>query len=135
MKAAAAVIFDPDGRLLLIRENYDRRRYSFPGGAVEPHESPEDAAVRETLEETGVIVAIDRLVGRYRLAGGLDIHLFACRHVAGEPAVPSTGEIAEVGWYAPDAIPHPVSNVLHHALPDVVDGARNVVRENLPRLN
>lgn len=65
-EGAAAAILDSDGRLLLIKENYDRRRYSFPGGEVESGESPLEAVVREALEETGVIVRIDHLVGIYR---------------------------------------------------------------------
>lgn len=52
-QAAAAWVFDGEGRLLLIRENYDRRRYGPPGGAVEPGESPLEAVVREFAEETG----------------------------------------------------------------------------------
>ncbi|MGH3132912.1 MAG: NUDIX hydrolase [Gaiellaceae bacterium] len=50
--AAAAAILDSRDWLLLVKESYDRRRYSFPGGAVEHGESPLDTAVRETKEET-----------------------------------------------------------------------------------
>jgi len=31
---AAAVIFDTEGRVLLIKENYDRRRWGLPGGVL-----------------------------------------------------------------------------------------------------
>jgi 8-oxo-dGTP pyrophosphatase MutT (NUDIX family) len=34
--AAWAIVLDERGRVLLIRENYGRRRYGLPGGAVEP---------------------------------------------------------------------------------------------------
>ena len=46
-QVVAAWIFDEHGRVLLIRENYDRRRYGPPGGKVEPGESPREAVVRE----------------------------------------------------------------------------------------
>jgi 8-oxo-dGTP pyrophosphatase MutT (NUDIX family) len=135
VQGAAAVIFDDGGRVLLVKENYDRRRYAFPGGAVEAHEAPEDAVVREVKEETGLDVAVDHLIGLYRLDDGVSVHLFRCRIVRGTPALPDTGEIAEVGWYTPDAVPAPVTNVLHHALPDAVAGRRGVVRSGLARLN
>jgi 8-oxo-dGTP diphosphatase len=50
---AAAIVFDADGRVLVVKENYDRHRWSFPGGRVEDGESPEQACVREAREETG----------------------------------------------------------------------------------
>lgn len=52
---ASAVVLDPDGRVLLHRH---RRldRWLQPGGHVEDGEGPEAAAVRETVEETGLTV-------------------------------------------------------------------------------
>jgi mutator protein MutT len=134
-QAAAAVIFDDDGRFLLMQENYGRRRYGFPGGAVEPGETPEDAVVREVKEETGVDVSVEHLIGLYRLEHGVPVHLFRCAIAAGEAAVPDTDEIAEVDWYTADDLPAPITNLLHHALPDALAGGRGVVRTGLPRLN
>jgi 8-oxo-dGTP diphosphatase len=135
LQGAAAVIFDDDGRVLLVKENYGRRRYGFPGGAVEPDEAPDDAVVRELKEETGLDVEVDHLIGLYRLDDGVSVHLFRCRIVGGTPAVPDTEEIAEVGWYDAGGLPAPVTNVLHHALGDALAGRRGVVRSGLPRLN
>jgi 8-oxo-dGTP diphosphatase len=135
LQGAAAVIFDADGRVLLIRENYDRRRYGFPGGAIELGESPVEAAVRETFEETATRVLVDHLIGLYQLENGFLVHLFRCRILEGAPAVPATGEIAEVGWFDTGALPAPATNILHHALPDALAGERGVVRTGLRRLN
>jgi 8-oxo-dGTP pyrophosphatase MutT (NUDIX family) len=66
-QGAAAFIFDERGRLLLVRENYDRRRYGPPGGRVEPGESPFHAVVREAREEAGIEVAVEHLIVAYRL--------------------------------------------------------------------
>lgn len=78
---------------------------------------------------------IDYLVGVYRLFGGLTVSLFRCVIVGGAPHLPGTGEIAEVGWFAAEDIPEPRSNLLHHALEDVVAGRRGVVRDGLPRIS
>jgi len=134
IEGAAAVIFDSSGRILLVRENYGRRRWSLPGGAVEPGETPEQTVVRETLEETGVRVGVEHLVGSYPLEHGFTAHAFRCLVVQGEPSVPTTGEIAEVGWSRADEVRIPKSNVLHYALPDAMRGLSNVVRVNLPRV-
>jgi ADP-ribose pyrophosphatase YjhB (NUDIX family) len=58
---AEAAIFDPDGRILLVRRS-DDGRWCLPCGWVEPNESPAEAAVRETREETGLVVRPTRLV-------------------------------------------------------------------------
>jgi ADP-ribose pyrophosphatase YjhB (NUDIX family) len=86
-------------------------------------------------EETGLEVRIAHLVGVYRLEGGLTVSVFRCSIVAGTEAIPDSGEIADVRWFEPDAIPEPTTNILHHALPDIVSGARGVVRDGLPKLN
>jgi ADP-ribose pyrophosphatase YjhB (NUDIX family) len=134
-QGAAAAIVDEHGRLLLVKENYDRRRYTLPGGAVESGESPLETVVREAREEACIAIEIDHVVGIYRLVAGAAVVVFRCSIESGTPAVPKTGEIAEVGWFAPDEIPQPWSNLLHHALEDIVAGRHGVVRLDLERIN
>lgn len=65
--AADCVVFDPQGRLLLIRRKNPpfQGRYALPGGFVEYGETTEQAAARELLEETGLrAVGLD-LIGVY----------------------------------------------------------------------
>lgn len=59
---AEAAIFDPEGRILLVRRS-DDGLWCLPCGWVEPNESPEEAAVREAGEETGLEVRPRHLVG------------------------------------------------------------------------
>jgi ADP-ribose pyrophosphatase YjhB (NUDIX family) len=59
---ADAAIFDPEGRILLVRRS-DDGLWCLPCGWVEPNESPEEAAVRESREETGLEVQPRHLVG------------------------------------------------------------------------
>ena len=58
----SVLIFDARGRVLLVR-HHEGNDWTTPGGMVEPYEMPSDAAVRETWEETGLHVALTRLVG------------------------------------------------------------------------
>jgi 8-oxo-dGTP pyrophosphatase MutT (NUDIX family) len=58
---AEAAVFDEEGRILLVQRS-DDRRWCLPCGWVEPNESPEEAAVREAWEETGLTVKVRRLV-------------------------------------------------------------------------
>jgi 8-oxo-dGTP pyrophosphatase MutT (NUDIX family) len=58
------VVTDNDGRLLLIRRS-DNGNWALPGGAIDVGESLNQAAIRETEEETGIRCEITGLVGIY----------------------------------------------------------------------
>lgn len=62
-----AALVELNGRFLTVEEFASGRRVlSQPGGHIETGESPEDAVVRETLEETGCSVECADLIGVYR---------------------------------------------------------------------
>ena len=58
---ATVAIIDSEGRILLMQRT-DNDAWCLPGGFVEPDETPADAAIRETEEETGLEVEITDLV-------------------------------------------------------------------------
>ena len=59
---ADAAIFNERGEILLM-ERADGSGWCLPCGWVETNEKPSEAVVRETLEETGLVVEVKRLVG------------------------------------------------------------------------
>lgn len=132
-QAAAAWVFDEDGRILLVRENYDRHRWGPPGGAVEAGEAPFEAVRREFEEETCAIFEPAALIGLYHFtypSGRMEPWLGFCfaGEVTGMPALPSSGEIADIGWFPPDELPSPITNLLKHVLPEARAQARGVCR-------
>lgn len=56
------LVFNAEGHLLLVR-SADDGAWGIPGGLVEPFEGPEEAALRETWEETGLKVELQGLLG------------------------------------------------------------------------
>jgi len=58
--AVRAVVFDDDGRLLLIRRR-DNGRWAMPAGAMELDESVYGCLVREVFEESGLVVKVATL--------------------------------------------------------------------------
>ncbi len=105
-KVVAAVIPVLDGRVALVRRAMTPRRGSwvFPGGYVDAGEQVEDAARRETKEETGLDVCIERLIGVYSRAGEDVVLVVFAGRVTGGTLVAGVEEI-EAGWFAPDALP------------------------------
>ena len=59
---ASVLTYDASGQVLLVR-HADGDVWTTPGGMIEPGETPANAAVRETWEETGLIVALTRIIG------------------------------------------------------------------------
>jgi len=62
MPTASVLVFDDAKRVLLVR-HVEGNNWTTPGGMIEPYETPADAAVRETWEETGLFVELTRIVG------------------------------------------------------------------------
>ena len=76
-------------KVLLIRQAKGQSlagQWSIPWGVVDNEESPEDATLRETYEESGIKAEIDGLIGiqNLRTAGWLGI-IFLCHPVEGQP--------------------------------------------------
>lgn len=119
-----ALVFDPDGRVLLLRHTYVPGWY-FPGGGVEANETAAEAAEREILEETAVVlVEPPRLVSMH-----LNIRVSPRDHVAffvgrteAATARARTGEIAEVGFFAPGALPEGVTGATARRIGEVIEG-------------
>jgi ADP-ribose pyrophosphatase YjhB (NUDIX family) len=103
---AVAIIRDDGGRILLVRQTYHRAgiRWAPPGGWLAHGESPREAAARETREETGLRVA----VGRVLEIGSGPYHevslVFECQ-VTGDAGFRPSHETDRIGYFAPSDLP------------------------------
>lgn len=107
----ATGILELEGKLFIQQRNTDDiwgGLWEFPGGRLEQDELPEDAVVREYLEETGFRVAVCRKITtvthfytRYKVI----LHCFACRLTgAGRRHKPQLTAARDYRWVLPEEI-------------------------------
>jgi ADP-ribose pyrophosphatase YjhB (NUDIX family) len=103
LSSVTAVVRDARNSLLLVQQS-DDGVWSTPGGAVEMQETPADAVVRETWEETGLLVRPIRLIAVY---GGPE---FVVRYPNGDESqyISAIFECASALTAAPGGVAAPV---------------------------
>jgi 8-oxo-dGTP pyrophosphatase MutT (NUDIX family) len=103
-KAAGTIVLDPDrGVLLLWRHRFitDTWGWEIPAGGMNPGETPEDAAARETLEETGWRPGPLRPLVRFNPTNGISdqtFHTFVADGARHEGDPTDVGESERVEW-------------------------------------
>lgn len=130
-KPIAAAVITERGRVLMIRRRVAEGRllWAFPSGGVEAGETVEDAAVRETVEETGLVVEAVKVIGsREHPDTHRHMHYVSCRVVAGAATVADVEELAEVEWVTYGEIPEKVP----HGLFDQVDAYLRAELQGVP---
>jgi ADP-ribose pyrophosphatase YjhB (NUDIX family) len=119
------LVQDEQGRVLLVRHTYLDGWY-LPGGGVDARETLESAAIRELAEETGLVaqsrpVLISVHANERFMPGD---HVAVMRVDSFDPGVlTSRHEIAEVGFFALDALPDDLNRGTRARLAEIFDGA------------
>lgn len=80
---AFAILINEQGQVLLSHRR-DVDMWNLPGGGMESRELPTEAVIREVMEETGLEVTVERLVGVYGKVDKDDlVFAFECKVVGG----------------------------------------------------
>ena len=110
--SAGGLVVDSTGKLGLLIGRRDlkdatgkRILWSLPKGHIEEGETPEEAALREVQEETGIVSVIEKSLGVidfWFMAGGKRIHKTVHHYLFRETGgllAPQESEVDEVGWF------------------------------------
>jgi len=105
-RGAIAVVLR-QGQLLVIRRAAGVEApgtYCFPGGAIEPGESPRQAVCRELQEELGVEGQAERPLWQSVTPWNVELSWWLTRVEPGCRLVPNPAEVAEVLWLTPGCV-------------------------------
>lgn len=110
--SAGGLVIDTTGKLGLLIGRRDQKDasgkrilWSLPKGHIEEGETPEQAALREVQEETGIESAIEKSLGVidfWFMAGGKRIHKTVHHYLfreSGGLLAAQESEVDEVGWF------------------------------------
>ena len=124
--SVAATVVNDSGQVLAVRRR-DNGQWEPPGGVLELDETIEEALIREIREETGLVVAPERLTGIYKNMRHKIIALvFRCRVVSGTP---STGaETVEARWMGPSEVREHMNEAFAARVLDGLEAEAPIVR-------
>ena len=114
-QVGVAVIITKDDQVLLMKRKgvHGTGTWTTPGGHLDFGETPEQCGAREAKEEVGLDVVdlrfraftndIFELEGQHYISIWMD-----GKSTSGEPTIAAEEEVAEIGWFAWDALPSPL---------------------------
>ena len=117
---ATTVILNQDASqtLLILREDF--HIWGLAGGTIDPGETPEQAAVREALEETGFHGALERLAGIYLRPQMKDKRCVYIARISGGQAIDNGPETLAVRWFPVDQLPKKATPFLAEIIRDAL---------------
>jgi len=104
-----AAIIEKDGKILIAKRNKEdplKDKWEFPGGKLEPNETPEACLKRELEEELGVVTEIGEFIcsSKYEYSHiAIELHVFRAHYVSGEF---KANDHAELKWVLPSELSH-----------------------------
>jgi len=104
----ACAIIERDGLVLAARRNESMSlplKWEFPGGKIDPGESPRECVHRELMEEMGIAVKITAALPTHThhySDFSVTLYPFVCEMVSGEIIL---REHAAIIWLAPEKLP------------------------------
>ncbi|MDR3072881.1 MAG: NUDIX hydrolase [Clostridiales Family XIII bacterium] len=120
------VILNDEGKILFVRQQHEGKEiWMVPGGAIEAGETSQDAAIREVLEETGLVVDIERLLWHVEevneARGQRFVNYFFAKIIGGKVELGTDPELGEaqvlddIGFFSKEDI-----SEFDHVYPDAL---------------
>ena len=128
-KPTAGALVVRDGRVLLVRRAVDpgRGKWDIPGGFLEPDELPQEGAIRELREETGLTITPTALLGfylddyPYGPPGSNEKVLIVYFLATATGEARPDDDASAVGWFAPGDLPGPGDLAFPHLAQALAD--------------
>lgn len=126
-RVATFAIIERAGKYLLARRR-DIGWWNLPGGGLEYGETVDEGMAREIMEEVGIAVTIERVVGIYSKPRKNEVVItFLCHLVSGADEPAPSDEVSEVGWFTAETLPDKLLPKHRERLLDALSGQREAI--------
>ena len=99
VNTSAVIVLNETGQVLLLRRGktapWEPGKWSLPGGVIDPGETPEQAAIRETYEEVGIRINQIKKLKVIDSGEGWAVAFFICKDWSGTPELKETHGVLE----------------------------------------
>jgi 8-oxo-dGTP pyrophosphatase MutT (NUDIX family) len=106
-QAAFGIVFNANRSQVLLVKRRDLPIWVLPGGGIDEGETPEKAAIREVLEETGLLCTSLRHIALYTTQGSLTSNTYLYELEKESGALSLSDETVDIGYFDLDALPEP----------------------------
>ncbi len=128
IRVALGIVTDGDQVLLVERRGIEKGsscsvlKWAFPGGKIETGESPQEAAIREVAEETGMIVSAEELIDEIQHPEfPVIISYIGCALIEGGKNVRHDPKIEQSIWVQKTKVPTLFTSVLNVKVRDYLE--------------
>lgn len=114
-KPVTATLVPIDTGLVLVRRKFEPyiNDWCLPGGFIEALEGPEESAIREVEEETGLKVDIDRLLGAFTPGKGINVIILVYLAGNARGEMNPGDDASEVRCFKRDELPKNIAFAIH----------------------
>lgn len=114
------VVLNEHGQILLLKHVFHPYApWGLPGGWLNRGEAPQDCALRELREETGLTAVLDRVLVLQRNSEMSQLGAIYLAFAQTQPLQLSS-EIIEARWFDPDTLPQPLTAITKNAIATAV---------------
>jgi 8-oxo-dGTP diphosphatase len=117
-KPVTATLVTTDNGLVLVKRKFEPfvDDWCLPGGFIEAAEHPEESAAREVLEETGLHVEVQKLLGATAPGRGINVIIlfYLAKQIGGE--LVAGDDASDVGAFHKDTLPPNICFDLHRGM-------------------
>lgn len=132
--AVLAIVYNKDKTQVVLVKRKDVPVWVLPGGGIDPGETPEEAVMREVLEETGLVVEVVRQTGEYTPINKLTsfTRLYECKILEGN--IQRTDETSAIQLYELDELPRSFLIVHRDWLEDALKNLPYPIKKAITRV-